>query len=535
MKGKGGASSTFLHWKVALERAEYAKETLNPDLSDLKDSATPPITLSPDQEHIIDLVVNKKKSLFFTGKAGTGKTFTLNEIIRRLSGVKGVYITASTGIAATHIEGTTVHSFGGTGIDMKKIEDVIVRVDRNKNARERWRDCSVLIIDEISMIDGEYFRGLETIARILRRDQRPFGGIQLVLTGDFLQLPPVTKKGETRQYLFETDTWKSCVQECVRLQRVFRQDESEAAFKDILQNVRLGCITDAQDALLRARVRHPLAKNGVDPTRLFTKRANVDEENERHLKRLDPATEKVFKSALEYRPGEKSTGDALARNCLAPNELRLRTGAQVMLLKNVKPPLLVNGSRGEVIGFQSEGECVPIVKFESGVTLAVPKENWSVVRGGSNKVASATYTQIPLCLAWAITTHKSQGMTLDKVELDIGECWEPGQAYVALSRCTSLKGISLLSYDRRKIKADAKVIRFYADLGDEDALEVMKKLDPSYTIAKQKEEDEDETHLKSPLKKQKATTLNENEEQEAVESAPPVNYSAWLSQWAFKR
>lgn len=425
--------------------------------------------LSPAQQRVVDAVV-AGRNVFFTGSAGTGKSFTMQHIIKVLKKMKkNVYITASTGIAATHIGGVTLHSFGGTGIKLDNLNHILVKVDKNPDARKRWQDCQVLVIDEISMLSGTFFTTLNQVAQVMRKDRRSFGGIQLVVTGDFFQLPPVKEK----DFVFESPAWKECIDVSIVLETVFRQRD-DAVFIELLQNARMGFVTDKQDQMLQRRVRHPLMQS--NPTRLYTRRDGADAENKRHLDKLSGPLV-CFNATLHVQRKtsyeDKQAGETLKRNCLAPEELQLKVGAQVILLKNLNPPHLVNGSRGRVVGFEEEeGFKYPVVEFTNGITLKVTRQVWECKNGTR---LQASYKQIPLCLAWALTVHKGQGMTLDAAVLDIGECWDPGQAYVALSRCTSLEGVSLLSYNRAKIKADKKVIEFYASLGDAKAKELVNK------------------------------------------------------------
>lgn len=513
-----------IRWKKALEAATYKAKPLQP-LDGGEQESTAAAT--EEQALVLDLVLRQRKSIFFYGPAGAGKTWTLNMLIKGLKDENGVFVTASTGIAATHIGGTTLHSFAGAGIDMSRPQEVVLKVDRNKGARDRWRQCRVLIIDEVSMLDGEFFSTLNLVAQAMRSNAKPFGGIQLVLSGDYLQLPPVAKSSKDRKYLFETNVWKECIQQVVKLQRVFRQRED--TLKDLFQSVRLGKITDAQDSMLKKRVKHPLPDNGIRPTRLYTTRVNVETENEKHLAKLEGKVH-AFKSTLEVKAADRAIGDTMVKNCLAPTELRLKVGAQVMLLKNADPPFLVNGSRGRVTGF-SEQTGLPLVEFESGVTLTVPCDIWQACRNTKNVVA--TYTQIPLCLAWAMTIHKCQGMTLDKVELDIGQCWEPGQAYVALSRCTMLNGLSLLSYNRFKIKADLKVLEYYASLGDKEAynalLEQASQRARAVNIAV-------ESATESIVEQESQTKKAKTQKDQSRHHADSSDYfKNWVSQWLYKK
>lgn len=428
--------------------------------------------LSNKQAQVLDTVVRRRKSVFFTGPAGTGKSFLLNRIIETLSSETGVHVTASTGIAATHIGGTTLHGFAGCGIELD-FTNALKRIRNDKAALVRWETCSVLIIDEVSMVEGAFFTLLNAVARAIRQKDEPFGGIQLIVAGDFLQLPPVSKNQQGfKDYVFETLAWKACVREQIVLDTVFRQREN--SFVELLQNMRFGYLTDEQDSMLCAKLKSADRSMDKDTTQLYSDRKSVDSENTRRLAQLTgPLQVYMAKMTLPnvlhlYRKEQQAAANSLEKNCLAPKLLELKMGAHVMLLKNLAPPLLVNGSRGHIVGFDILLDNMPIVEFENGESRTLTPEKWESKMGD---IVMATYEQVPLCLAWALTIHKCQGMTLQEASIDIGKCWEPGQAYVAMSRCTTLEGANLLSYARAKIHADRCVIEFYASLGDVHAQE----------------------------------------------------------------
>ncbi len=431
--------------------------------------------LSDEQKAVLNAVMDGK-NIFFTGSAGVGKSFTMRVVIddlKRKYHESTVFVTASTGIAATHISGTTLHSFAGIGLGADSREQAVAKVKTNKTSRERWQMCRALVIDEISMISAGFFELLDAVGQNVRGNSRPFGGIQLVVAGDFLQLPPVEQKAE-ETYVFESEAWRSAIDVSIELKHVFRQKNE--SFVQLLQSLRLGIVSDAHDELLRSRMHAKLSNdNGILPTRLYTHRNSVERENEVQLNVL---AGKAF-IFVAKDSGEQYSKDMLAKNCMAPATLKLKTGAQVMLLKNLNPPHLVNGSRGRVIGFERmtfanlpedekkrskavfEEREYPRVRFDNGQELVLTPAAWEVERAGA---VMATRAQVPLCLAWALSVHKCQGMTIDCVEVDIASSWDPGQAYVALSRCTSLDGLSLLGYKRDKIRAHQKVLEFYQSL-----------------------------------------------------------------------
>lgn len=412
------------------------------------DDSPPP--LSAEQERVLEVALSGA-NVFFTGSAGTGKSFTLRAVIsalRHKHGAEYVHVTASTGIAATHINGTTLHSFSAAGLGRDTVDVVCKKMVKNPGARKRWREAKVLVVDEISMIASGFFELLDKIGQKQRRSEQPFGGIQLVLCGDFLQLPAV-KGGDT--FLFDSPAWKRAITTTIQLKTVFRQ--REALFIALLQSVRLGKVTDEVDALLRSRVVDFTATGDIQPTKLYSHRADVDEENARRLAEL-PGQSISF-PAKDSGPN----ADTAAKSFIAPTSLALKMGAQVILIQNIDPPHLVNGSRGVVVGFDVRSHN-PLVRFCNS-THEIKPNVWEAKRGDELVVKRE---QIPLILGWALSIHKSQGMTLDLLETDISKCWDCGQAYVALSRATSLGGLWLLGYSRQCIKADPRVIAYYESL-----------------------------------------------------------------------
>lgn len=408
--------------------------------------------LSPEQQQVLDLVVNGQ-NVFFTGSAGTGKSYTLRKIISTLQSMydpKTVHVTASTGVAATNIGGTTLHSYAAIGLGNEPVEQIVNKVSKYRGVAERWRNTRVLIVDEVSMIPTDFFVKLDAIARRLRNNLgKPFGGIQMVLSGDFLQLPSIDKRGGL---LFQCSSWKAAITNVIELKTVFRQ--KDAAFIALLQDLRKGIVTDEHDAFLKSRLGLEAATGPVKPTKLYSHRADVDQENALQLDKLNV----MLKVYVARDSGPKK--DEASKMFMAPTALSLKVGAQVILIANLQPPLLVNGSRGVVISFHPITQD-PIVQFNSGVTQMISEHVWESKRGEDIVVKRV---QIPLMLGWAMSIHKSQGMTLDLMETDISQCWDPGQAYVALSRATSIEGLALLGYRRECIKADPEVLKFYESI-----------------------------------------------------------------------
>ncbi|XP_062569791.1 ATP-dependent DNA helicase PIF1-like [Saccostrea cucullata] len=411
-----------------------------------------PVKLSKEQNTILDAVL-QGKNVFFTGSAGTGKSFLMRRIIGSLP-PQHTFATASTGVAACHIGGTTLHAFAGIGSGSAPLEQCVQLASRPQIAQQ-WRKCHHLVIDEISMVDGSLFDKLETIARVVRKNDNPFGGIQLIICGDFLQLPPVTKGTDKKTFCFQAKSWSKCIQVNMELKEVRRQND--LSFINILQNVRLGKCSEETYQVLRETAQNNIQKNGILATRLCTHKEDVNKINLYHLGKLQ-GDEKTF-VALD--------GDEVYQNQLevlspVPKKLILKVGAQVMLAKNLEVQRgLVNGARGVVVGFDKKNQDYPVVKFVSGEEEVIWPVRWTFKLSGTVYI---NRKQLPLKLAWAISIHKSQGMTLDCVEMSLSKVFEAGQTYVALSRAKSLQGLRILDFDRSCVHANSDVLRFYHKL-----------------------------------------------------------------------
>jgi ATP-dependent DNA helicase PIF1 len=449
---------------------------------------------SDEQAYIIQQCLEPTGNIFITGSGGVGKSTLLKHVTKALQekhGAEFVHVTASTGIAATHIEGVTVHSFAGGGNLDNSLASCITNAQRT-GADKKWYETKVLIIDEISMLERQVFEKIEAMANRLRShvQNQPFGGIKLIVTGDFFQLPPVTRNRDY-EYAFQSPVWTKCRFETFVLTKIFRQDHED--FIRMLQRVRVGMVDEETISMIESRLNAPVSelKNGIQPTRLYCTNARVDEENDRELKMLGPVSfsspplpppqgggEQERQTLFTFiATDKKGTRDKLDKSMLTPYKLELKVGAQVMLLKNMCPPLLVNGSRGVIIDFKPLDQVgkvdytrYPVVLFQNGTTMTCGVASFKLESAGR---VVGERIQVPLKLAWALTIHKSQGMTLDAVVMDLTRAFGAGQVYVALSRCTSLHGISLKGFDARKIYADPRVVQFYADLGDPLAREAL--------------------------------------------------------------
>ncbi|NXS58987.1 PIF1 helicase, partial [Brachypteracias leptosomus] len=413
----------------------------------------PPARLSAEQEAVLG-AVRSGKSIFFTGCAGTGKSFLLKRIVGSLP-PKSTYATASTGVAACHIGGTTLHAFAGRiGSGKAPLEQCIQLAER-PGVRQHWLACQHLIIDEISMVDGNFFDRLEAVARAVRKRDEPFGGIQLIICGDFLQLPPVCKANEETRFCFQAKSWRKCIHINMELTEVRRQ--TDKTFVSLLSAVRLGRCTEEVTRQLMQTAANRSERDGILATRLCTHKDDVEVTNERCLQRL--SGEVHMFEALDSDPMLVKLIDA---QCPVGGRVELKVGAQVMLAKNLDVSQgLVNGARGVVVGFESERKGLPKVRFLCGVTQVIKMEKW-VFKGASGVHLSRQ--QLPLKLAWAISIHKSQGMSLDCVEISLSRVFESGQAYVALSRARSLAGLRVLDFDPKVVRADPSVLQFYRQL-----------------------------------------------------------------------
>ncbi|KAG6445132.1 hypothetical protein O3G_MSEX003736 [Manduca sexta] len=404
-------------------------------------------SLNPEQQRVLEACLGGK-NIFFTGSAGTGKSFLLKRIVSALAPDVTV-ATASTGVAACHIGGTTLHAFAGIGDGSGSIENLCERAMKIPLITQKWRKCKHLIIDEISMVDGAFFEKLEAVARYVRKNDKPFGGIQLILCGDFLQLPPVVDKNKaTKRFCFQSPCWDKCIELCFELKEVHRQKDKE--FISILNSIRIGRVTKEISDRLVGTSRQKIESDGILATRLCSHTNDSKMINDSKLNDLN-GEDKVFVS----QDSDNAT-KLLDMQTIAPSKLVLKVGAQVMLLKNINVNAgLVNGARGVVVRFE---EGLPVVRFKNKKEYTAKSERWYVKNSNGSLLCRR---QVPLNLAWAFSIHKSQGLTLDCVEMSLSKIFEAGQAYVALSRAQSLDTLRVLDFDSRHVWADPNVLEFY--------------------------------------------------------------------------
>jgi hypothetical protein len=401
-------------------------------------------------------------SIFLTGQPGSGKTHTVNRYLQWLKrqGVDYAY-TASTGIAATHGHGVTIHAWSGIGV-----RDALQRRDldtlaANRRLAARIERARVLVIDEISMLPARSLTLVDTVCRHIRGNAAPFGGLQLVLVGDLFQFPPVVRRdahaamlplgdGEDAfgaAFAHASSAWRDLAPTVCYLSEQHRQ--SDRPFLDVLAAIRAnGCTGVHRERLAARQIGLDRLPEGC--TRLFTHNAAVDEINERQLDGL-PGKPHVFTMTAK---GAEPFVQALKRGCLSPETLQLKVGAAVMFTRNDQGGRYVNGTLGLVEAFDAE-EGHPVVATHAGKRIVAEPSTWKIEEGGQER---ASIVQIPLRLAWAMTVHKSQGMSLDAAVIDLSRAFEFGQGYVALSRLRTLAGLHLLGLNERALRVHPRAV-----------------------------------------------------------------------------
>lgn len=392
-------------------------------------------------------------SVFLTGPPGAGKTYVLNEFVRRATrSGKNVAVTASTGIAATHIGGTTIHSWSGLGI-----KDVLTDIDKiwiraNERLEKRYRSTDILVIDEISMLHGSRLDMVNEVCKLLRDDQSPFGGLQVILVGDLFQLPPVTRGGGAVDFAHTSAAWQELNPQICYLSEQHRQ--SGGGLLDVLEAMRSGELQDHHGNILRSRM--DAAPSSTTPlTRLYAHNIDVETINNQHLAAI---TDEAHTYTMRVSGGRAKV-EQLQKSVLAPETLELKLGAEVMCVANNFAQGFVNGSRGQIVGFQDD---LPLVKLVSkNKPIKIEPHTWTLSEDGKKR---AEVVQLPLRLAWAITIHKSQGMSLDGAEIDLSRTFEPGMGYVALSRVRNLEGIYLKGMNAMALRMHEGIYDFDKEL-----------------------------------------------------------------------
>ena len=396
-------------------------------------------------------ILKSGKNVFLTGSAGAGKTYVLNQYIDYLKtcGVP-VAVTASTGIAATHMNGMTIHAWSGIGVKDTLAPKDIAAMREKKYLSDKLEDAQVLIIDEISMLHRQQLDLVNLVLKSFKNNHLAFGGIQVVFSGDFFQLPPVGKPFEEPKdkFAFMSNAWQEAEPCICYISEQHRQ--SDNTLNKILNSMRNGNPEGEELKALESSMQRK-AKDSSLLTRLYTHNHDVDRLNIDYLRQL-PDEAKMFKAEMK---GSDALKDMLRKSILTDENLELRKGARVMFIKNNYEKGYMNGTTGEITGFNDKG--FPWVKIKSGMKILAEPEDWSIQDDKGKTLAS--FKQIPLRLAWAITIHKSQGMTLDEAIVDLGKTFEKGQGYVALSRLRDLEHLYLEGFNSLALQVDSLALK----------------------------------------------------------------------------
>lgn len=393
-------------------------------------------------------ILKSGASVFLTGEPGSGKTHTVNNYVAWLRDhAIEPALTASTGIAATHVGGMTIHSWSGIGIAASLSDRDLDRISTNERVYKRLTKAKVLVIDEVSMLDARTLDMVDAVCKEVRRNGAPFGGLQTVLVGDFFQLPPVSREAGSAQYAFRSAAWRELDPTVCYLTEQYRQDDP--AFLSVLSAIRTNTIDDGHFRVLEARISSQEAAP-KDIVKLFSHNVDVDRINDRELARLDGSV-RAFEMETA---GPEHLVASLQRGCLSPQKLCLKPGAAVMFTRNDSQSRFVNGTLGTVVGFDPDSGH-PVVKTRGGSKIAAERLEWKLEDQGR---VLASVKQVPLRLAWAMTIHKSQGMSLDAAMVDLGSAFEFGQGYVALSRVRRLSGLFLLGCNERATQVHPEIL-----------------------------------------------------------------------------
>jgi ATP-dependent DNA helicase PIF1 len=433
-------------------------------------------------------------NIFITGPGGTGKT-ALIKYIQKDAVRKGfnIQVCALTGCAAVLLEckAKTLHSWASIGLGTASLDQLVTKIMKNRYAKDNWKNTDILVVDEVSMMSQKLFELLDAIGKTVRKNSRPFGGIQLIFSGDFYQLPPVgdSSDPETTRFCFESALWSQTFskERHIQLTKIFRQ--ADPVYQKILNQIREGRLKRSSNELLLHNVGRQIAvDNEVRPTKLFPTRNKVEQVNTKEMNNLkmDELEYKLkYHSDLEMTSNEMMKRKQFTReqiqtellylkaNLRCDEVVRLKVGAQVMCIVNIElanGQMLCNGSQGVITRLSEQG--LPVVKFASLGSIFETVMGYHV--WPSENIPGIGVSQLPLILAWALTIHKSQGATLDIAEIDAGSgIFECGQTYVALSRVKSLEGLYLTSFDASKIKVSRKVQEFYTSISINDKKEAI--------------------------------------------------------------
>jgi hypothetical protein len=394
-------------------------------------------------------ILKTGRNVFLTGSAGTGKTYILNKYIQYLK-EHGIWpsIVAPTGIAASYIGGTTIHSFFGIGIKEFLTDYEIDLMTQKEYLYNRFKNLKILIIDEVSMVAPSLFELMDKILRAFKLADVPFGGVQIVLSGDFFQLPPISKQAREIKFAYQTALWKESDLKVCYMEKKFRQKDNTLV--KILDEIRENNVSEESMEVFKS-CHHKELSGNFKFSRLYTHNKDVDEINNQELDILDEEL-KIFHS---INRGAKKEVERIFNTSFATPELKLKKGAIVLFIKNNQEKGYINGTLGKIIKFDKILES-PVVETFSGDIITAEPMQWEVEDKKGDIVAIVK--QVPLKLAWAITIHKSQGMTLDAAEIDLSNTFEVGQGYVALSRIKSIDGLKLLGLNTVALQVDTAVL-----------------------------------------------------------------------------
>jgi ATP-dependent exoDNAse (exonuclease V) alpha subunit len=427
-------------------------------------------------------ILKSGKNVFMTGSAGTGKTYLLRQYIQYLK-ERRIHptVVAPTGIAASHLKGQTIHSFFALGIRDTVVDNGYVEFLLEKSyLKSRFSKLKVLIIDEVSMVSPEIFSSMDKVLRAFKNNPEPFGGVQVVISGDFFQLPPVSREFKEKRFAWQSPVWKSLELKSCYLQEKFRQDDDRLI--SVLDDIRSGEVSQNSQSILE-QCFHTELDTKVQATKLFTHNIDVNRINIEELNALKGKAQ-TFKYSSK---GTAKNIEKIFKTSLVLEEITLKKDAMVIFVKNNPEKDYVNGTTGVVMGFEGD---IPVVKTSTGQKIRVVAEDWILENDKGENVA--TVSQIPLRLAWAITIHKSQGMTLDAAQIDLSQTFEVGQGYVALSRLKNIKGLHLLGLNEMALKVDPLTLR----------------IDEPIKKASAKAEEEIMTYSEEELEKSHANYMN---------------------------
>jgi ATP-dependent DNA helicase PIF1 len=452
----------FLLKKLPKKESTLEKEYINLNkvnnklVEEVNSQPVKEIKLNIEQQLALD-EFKTGKNIFLTGPAGTGKSVTLKKIIEHCESSALKYgVTATTGTAAFLIGGKTLHSYLGLGLAKESAEEIFKFVRyKLKHVADKIRTLNVLIIDEISMLDKELLEKISAYLCLLRRNLLPFGGIQIVLTGDFCQLEPVN--GE---YCFLSDLWKTINLKTIYLHKLVRQD-GDTEFQKMLSKLRYGkCTEKIYQRLISLK---NTEFGDVKPTKLYPKNINVDKINTLEYNKLIESGAKMIKytAVLPTKAKDKEKATKWINSLELPESVEICVGAQVVLLVNLDQDNgLVNGTRGVVIDVLSKSV---LIKRVNNTICEIP-----LYKTTNSEDDSLSVSYMPLKLAYALTIHRSQGMTLDAVEIDIGtNIFAAGQAYTALSRAQNLKSVRIVAVAKNSFIVNPKVLEFYEKIEDD--------------------------------------------------------------------